>query len=99
MRISTLIVFLILLATSCSHAPAADKPSVAVDGTAIKAHIEKLSSDEMEGRGPGGKGEQLATAYISDFYKSIGLKTQFQQVPFVGITSTASPIELTGKSG
>src|SRR6185295_6402130 len=55
--------------------------------------------DEMEGRAPGGKGEELATAYISDFYKSIGLKTQFQAVPMVGITSTASPLKLSGKGG
>ncbi len=53
----------------------------------------------MEGRAPGGKGEELATAYISDFFKSIGLKTQVQPVPFVGITSTASPLKLTGKGG
>jgi hypothetical protein len=65
----------------------------------MKEHIQKLSTDEMEGRAPGGKGEELATAYISDFYKSIGLKTQFQDVPMVGITSTVSPLRLTGKGG
>src|ERR1700674_3425258 len=104
MRITRLILFLLFLAASCSQPPAADKPSPngsppassTIDGAAIKAHIEKLASDEMEGRAPGGKGEELATAYISDFYKSIGLKTQFQAVPFVGITSAASPLKLTG---
>src|SRR5215467_1970774 len=70
-----------------------------VDGNAMKPHIQKLASDEMEGRAPAGKGELLATTYISDFFKSIGLKTQFQDVPMVGITSTALPIELTTKSG
>src|SRR5229473_5885709 len=101
MRISTLILFVIFLAASCSQPRAADadKASPAIDGSAIKAHIEKLASDEMEGRAPGGKGEELATAYISDFYRSIGLKTQFQTVPFVGITSAVSPFELVTKSG
>src|SRR2546425_11160005 len=99
MRISTLILLLVFLAASCSQPRAADKSSSAVDGAAIKAHIEKLASDEMEGRAPGGKGEELATAYIGDFYRSIGLKTQFQPVPFVGITSTVSPLELVTKSG
>src|SRR5712691_8207655 len=97
MRISTLILFLVFLAASCSQPRAADKSSSAVDGAAIKAHIEKLASDEMEGRAPGGKGEELATAYISDFYRSIGLKTQFQPVPMVGITSTLGPLRLSGK--
>src|SRR5216684_1438247 len=95
----------LLLAVSCSQPLANDKsPSKAtepiappIDGNAIKAHIQKLASDEMEGRAPGGKGEKLATAYIGDFYKSIGLKTQFQPVPMVGMTSTVSPLELTGR--
>lgn len=97
MRIRTFLVLFLLLAVSCSQPAAPPVPSI--DGNAMKAHIQKLASDEMEGRAPGGKGEELATAYISDFYKSIGLKTQFQPVPFVGITSTASPLKLTGKGG
>src|SRR5215467_9607668 len=88
--------FLVLaLLTSCSKPPAEIIP--ALDGAAIKAHIQKLASDEMEGRAPGGHGEELATAYIADFYKSIGLKTQFQQVPMVGIKSTVPVLKLTGK--
>jgi Zn-dependent M28 family amino/carboxypeptidase len=69
-----------------------------VDSAAIKTHIQKLSSDEMEGRAPGGKGEELATTYIADFYKSIGLRTQLQSVPMVGITPTVSPMKVSGKS-
>jgi len=65
----------------------------------MKAHIQKLASDEMEGRAPGGKGEELATTYIADFFKSIGLKTRFQPVPLIGITSTPSSLKLTGKDG
>src|SRR2546430_8732312 len=109
MRIATIFaVCLSLLACSTPDAkpvvtnggnifPASSTPST--DGNAMKAHIQKLASDEMQGRAPGGKGEELATTYISDFYKSIGLKTEFQQVPMVGITATASRLELTGKSG
>jgi Zn-dependent M28 family amino/carboxypeptidase len=86
------------VATAGEHVvPAVAAPSI--DGQAMKAHIQKLASDEMEGRAPGGKGEELATAYIADFYRSIGLKTQFQPVPMVGITSTVSPMKLSGKGG
>src|SRR5436190_18993283 len=101
------LLILLLFATSCAEKPAAEKPAETkpapppsvVDVEAIKTHIQKLSSDEMEGRAPGGKGEELATSYIADYYKSIGLKTQFQAVPMVGITSTSSPLKLTGKGG
>jgi Zn-dependent M28 family amino/carboxypeptidase len=93
----------LLILTSCSQPTADQKPAAAaaasIDGNAMKVHIQKLSADEMEGRAPGGKGEELATTYIDDFYKSIGLKTQFQDVPMVGITSTVSPLKLTGKGG
>ena len=97
----------VLAAASCSQPSADTKPAApvstpappSIDGNAMKAHIQKLASDEMEGRAPAGKGEELATAYISDFYKSLGLKTQFQPVPLVGITSSATPLKLTGKGG
>src|SRR6478672_2210939 len=80
-------------------AASADLPEIPhVDGNAIKSHIQKLASDEMEGRAPGGKGEELATKYVADFFQSIGLKTQFQEVPMIGITSSVSPLRLSGKS-
>src|SRR5262245_31042370 len=100
MRIWITLVVLFLILTSCSQPPADGVSSVpSVDGNATKSHIQKLSSDEMEGRGPGGRGEELATSYIADFYRSIGLKTQFQDVPMVGVTSTVSPMKLSGKGG
>jgi Zn-dependent M28 family amino/carboxypeptidase len=92
-----------LLAVSCSNsaekAAADDKPSTTasvIDVNLFKTHIQKLSADEMEGRAPGGKGEDLATAYIADYMKSIGLKTQMQAVPLVGVNSTPSPLKITG---
>src|SRR3989442_503351 len=101
MGIRTLFVLFLLVAVSCSQ-PVSNStapPATLVDGNAIKAHIQKLASDEMEGRAPGGKGEELATAYIINFYKSLGLRTEFQPVPMVGITATAARLELTGKRG
>src|SRR6516165_4820619 len=97
MRISVVCILSLAL-LSCSK-PAGEVTIPAVDGNAVKAHIQKLASDEMEGRAPGGKGEELATAYIADFFKSIGLKTQLQQLPLVGITSTVPVLKLTGRGG
>src|SRR5437588_5892337 len=60
---------------------------------ALLAHIKTLASDEFEGRAPGSKGEELSIKYISDQFKSIGLKpgnpdgSYFQQVPLAGIKS------------
>src|SRR5262249_42514104 len=88
------------LIASCSRPATSERPqSSSIDGNAIRAHIQKLASDDMQGRAPGGKGEELATTYISDFYRSIGLKTQFQAGPMIGITSNVAPMRLTGKSG
>jgi Zn-dependent M28 family amino/carboxypeptidase len=100
MRLITTLFLLLCLTASCTQPPTTEKPTApSVDGNAIRGHIQKLASDEMEGRAPGGKGEELATSYIADFYRSIGLRTQFQAVPMIGITSTVSPMKLTGRSG
>src|SRR5215813_6377250 len=100
MRSLIMLVLLLCLIGSCVQPPTGDKPPAqSLDGSAIRGHIQKLASDEMEGRAPGGKGEELATSYIADFYRSIGLKTQFQAVPMIGITSTVSPMRITGKAG
>src|SRR5262245_47217666 len=100
MRLITTLLLFVSLITSCSQPTTAEKPpATPVDGHAIREHIQRLASDEMEGRAPGGKGEELATSYIADFYRSIGLRTQFQAVPMIGITSTVSPMKLTGKAG
>jgi Zn-dependent M28 family amino/carboxypeptidase len=93
----TLPAWILVLAFLVSCSKPADEAIPAVDGGAIKVHIQKLASDEMEGRAPGGHGEELATAYIADFFKSIGLKTQFQQVPMVGIKGTAPVLKLIGR--
>ncbi len=103
MRIQTLSVLGLLLAASCNQPPPTETPRPdsslpsVVDGNAVKAHIQKLASDEMEGRAPGSKGEELATSYISEYFKSVGLKTSFQNVPLAGVTSTVSPMKLSEK--
>src|SRR5437667_10189817 len=79
---------------------AADKPEEklkpaldVITPDAMLAHIKTLASDEFEGRSPGTKGEELSIKYISDQFRSIGLKpgnpdgSYFQEVPLAGITS------------
>lgn len=42
----------------------------------IKAHIQYLADDKLEGRMTGSKGEELALQYIVDQYKQMGLEPQ-----------------------
>jgi hypothetical protein len=62
-----------------------------MDGKRMLENIRVLSSDEFEGRGPATKGETLATNFIVEKFKALGLKpgnpdgTYFQPVPLVGI--------------
>ena len=67
-------------------------PSVVFDPGRASCHIRELASDDMEGRAPGSKGEELATAYITEVFRSISLETSFQAVPLVGITTESSPL-------
>src|SRR5262245_28638265 len=96
MRSPAALALLLLLAVACTDR--SPRP-VTIDGDAVKVHIQKLAADDMEGRAPGSKGEELATAYIADFYRSIGLKTSLQNVPLVGITSKASTLKLSDRAG
>jgi Zn-dependent M28 family amino/carboxypeptidase len=80
-------------------APAAAQPAQVplaqlpkVDGAKILDHVKVLSADDMEGRAPGGAGEEKAVGYIESQFKAIGLQpgnpdgTYIQKVPLVGIT-------------
>ena len=42
----------------------------------IKAHIQYLADDKLEGRMTGSKGEELALQYIVAQYKQMGLEPQ-----------------------
>src|SRR5690348_16272252 len=68
----------------------------------IRAHVRFLSSDLLEGRGPGTRGGDLATEYIATEFALPGLKpagdhgTYFQQVPLTGIeTATGARLAVS----
>ena len=46
----------------------------AITAEDFAARLEKLSSDQFEGRQPGTIGERMSTAYIKDQFERIGLK-------------------------
>jgi Zn-dependent M28 family amino/carboxypeptidase len=77
----------------------ADSPA-GISAERIKAAVAYLSSDRLEGRGPGTRGEFLATEYLADEFKKAGLKpigargTYYQPVPLVRVfTSPQSTLQ------
>ncbi|MDE0571624.1 MAG: M28 family peptidase [Verrucomicrobiales bacterium] len=54
----------------------------------LKNFLERLASEEYEGRGTGDKGERMATAYLASFFEGLGLTpagndgTYFQEFGF-----------------
>ena len=60
---------------------------------AIRAHVKFLSSDLLEGRGPGTRGDALTTSYIATQFEAMGLQpagdngTYFQKVSLLGLTT------------
>ncbi|MFP5245328.1 MAG: M28 family peptidase, partial [Thermoanaerobaculia bacterium] len=71
-------------------------PFPAIRAEAIRAHTKYLSSDLLEGRGPGTRGDALATSYIATQFEALGLQpagddgSYFQKVSLLGITTDAS---------
>ncbi|GAN35340.1 M28 family peptidase [Candidatus Brocadia sinica] len=63
-----------------------------ITATDLRAEVQYLASDELEGRLTGTKGTQLAANYIADYFKGIGLKAidsnkgYFQEFPFIAGT-------------
>jgi len=88
--------------------PTAEAPLPQIDKEKIRAHVKYLSSDELEGRGTGQRGGDMAADYIGKQFASYGLKpagdngTFFQDVPMVGVKTlpetTFKFAEASGKS-
>ncbi len=68
--------------------------SITAEGLA--AHIQRLASDEFEGRAPASRGEELTVRYLIEQFQRFGLRpgnpdgTYIQKVPLVGITADPS---------
>ncbi len=87
-------VAVIAVGSSVLVAQKAQMPRIEADK--IRDAVKYLSSDELEGRGTGQKGGDVAADYIAAQFKSYGLKpagdngTYFQQVPMVGVKTLPS---------
>lgn len=66
----------------------------AVDANVLRAHLEFLADDALEGRAPGTRGGELAAKYLASQFRRLGLApagdsgTYFQRVPIISLTPT-----------
>jgi len=68
------------------------KASEAITGSTYRGHVEAISSDEMQGREPGGEGERKTAEYIEKQYLELGL----QPVAGGGFRQDVGLVEITG---
>src|SRR5262249_13696895 len=88
-----LLPFAVLFVVAGLTAQQADSPAE-ISADRIKAAVEYLASDRLEGRGPGTRGEELTTEYLAAEFKKAGLKPigerggYFQGVPLVRVVTS-----------
>ncbi len=91
--------------SSAAYAPSAAHTIKIVEASInpdkIRAHVQYLSDDLMEGRYPGLRGGELAAKYIATQFALYGLKpagdngTYFQNINFVGMKAIPSETSFT----
>src|SRR5215218_6718046 len=68
---------------------AAGRVAAAVDSNSLRAHLEFLADDALEGRRPGTRGAELAAKYIATQFRRLGLEpagedgTYYHKVPII----------------
>ena len=87
----------LLAATAALAAPPAPQIPLAT----LKEVTRTLSDDSFEGRAPATPGEEKTVAYLAQAFAKAGLKpgnkgSWYQEVPLVELTTTPSPIRITG---
>src|SRR5712671_870415 len=89
-----LLLLLVVLSLAPAFAGQQAETVPEISAARIKAAVEYLASDRLEGRGPGTSGEILATEYLAAEFKKAGLKpigprdTYFQGVPLVRVVTS-----------
>ena len=82
-----------------------DAAAGVISSAGLLGHIDVLASDDFEGRAPGGKGEAMTVAYITEQFARLGLApgnpdgTYLQHVPLMGTrTAPTLSFDVRGKS-
>jgi Zn-dependent M28 family amino/carboxypeptidase len=106
MRRILLVTFLALPLAAQTGAPQPVAQALgAFSKSAMAAHDRFLASDQLEGRGPGTRGDELVVQYIAAQFKSYGLEpagdngTYYQRVPLLGLTTDRATTSLSFTKG
>ncbi|TWX72692.1 M28 family metallopeptidase [Colwellia sp. C1TZA3] len=79
---SSLVAFAVLALVACNKPPSAPLEinlkdlSLQVNAENIKAHVEFLADDTLEGRDTGSTGHQISANYVKSYFKQLGLAPQ-----------------------
>ena len=80
------------LAAQTTAASPATRAARTLDARVLRAHLEFLADDALEGRKPGTRGGKTAALYIATQFERLGLEpagdsgTYFQRVPIISLT-------------
>ncbi len=93
-------VLALALSTALACAPGDDSLNQALEAITeedLVRHIQALSSDEFEGRGPSSAGEDKTVQYLKTEFEELGLEpgngdSYFQEVPLVALTAHADMV-------
>jgi Zn-dependent M28 family amino/carboxypeptidase len=78
-------------ASELRPAPEALRAAAGIDDAVLRAHVQFLASDLLEGRAPGTRGDALAEAYVAAQLRALGFvpaapgAEMVQRVPFVAM--------------
>ncbi len=81
-------------AQQTSSSNPADRVARAVDSNSLRAHLEFLADDALEGRRPGTRGAELTAKYLAAQFRRLGLEpagdggTFYHKVPIITLTPT-----------
>lgn len=101
-----LLISLVIVVTGLTITGQRKRSGPSLNEGAIRAHIKFLSSDLLEGRGPGTRGGDLAANYLAAQLEAIGLKgagangSFFQPVSLVGVKADPNTkLTISGRNG
>ena len=108
LKLLTLVTLFAFTACGADPQPGDELSDMVAPGIAtgtLMAGIERLASDEFEGRSPGSAGEALTVQYLIDQFRELELApgnpdgTWVQDVPLVGITPLAGDVFTVNAGG
>jgi Zn-dependent M28 family amino/carboxypeptidase len=101
----------LLMTSACGSSQQSEQQQAGMPGASASSeqlvnHVRYLASDELAGRAPGSRGEELTLTYLTEQYVKMGYRpgnadgSYVQAVPLVGFSVTNTPLlELESKQG